>query len=78
MVEWPIRKIKVRNRYRKNLGNIQSLADSIKELGLLHPVVVRRDGRLVAGERRLRACQHLGWSGIPVTVVDMADIVRGA
>ena len=55
-----IRKIKVRNRYRKNLGDIKSLAASIKELGLLHPIVVRPDGRLIAGERRLAACKRLG------------------
>ena len=77
MSKLPISKIRVRNRYRKNLGDIKSLADSISDLGLLHPVVVRPDGRLIAGERRLRACQSLGWSSIPVTVVHMADIVRG-
>jgi ParB-like nuclease domain len=28
---------------------------------LLHPVVVKPDGKLVAGERRLRAAKLLGW-----------------
>ena len=50
MTKLPIGKIKVRNRYRKTLGDIQSFAASIKELGLLHPIVVRPDGRLIAGE----------------------------
>ena len=41
MAKLPITGIKVRSRYRKNLGDIASLAASIKELGLLHPIVVR-------------------------------------
>jgi hypothetical protein len=56
MTKLPIRKIKVRNRYRKKLGDIESLAASIKDLGFLHPIVVRPDGRLIAGEGRLAAC----------------------
>lgn len=77
MASLPINKIRVRNRYRKNLGDIKSLASSIKELGLLHPIVIRPDGRLIAGERRLAACKSLGWKSVPVTRVDLDDIVRG-
>ena len=72
-----ISRIKVRSRFRKKLGDIQSLAESIKDVGLLHPIVVRRDGRLIAGERRLRACELLGWKNVPVTVIDIDQIVRG-
>ena len=39
--------------------------------------MITPDGRLIAGERRLRACEKLGWTEIPVRVVDLADIVRG-
>jgi N6-adenosine-specific RNA methylase IME4/ParB-like chromosome segregation protein Spo0J len=77
MARLQISKIKVRNRYRKSLGEISSLAASIKELGLLHPIVVRPDGRLIAGERRLTACRRLGWKTIPVTFVDLKEVVRG-
>ncbi len=77
MAKLPIIKIKVRSRYRKNLGDIGSLAASIKELGLLHPIVVRPDGRLIAGERRLAACKKLGWKTIPVTVINLKEVVRG-
>ena len=59
MSKLPISKIKVRNPYRKSLGDIDTLAASIKEVGLLHPIVVRPDGRLIAGERRLVACKRL-------------------
>jgi N6-adenosine-specific RNA methylase IME4 len=77
MAKLPINKIKVRNRYRKNLGDISSLAASIKEVGLLHPIVVRPGGRLIAGERRLRACKSLGWKSVPVTYVDLKNVVKG-
>jgi ParB family chromosome partitioning protein len=65
-----INKIKVRDRFRKNLGDIDSLAASIDEVGLLHPIVVRPDGGLIAGERRLAACKKLGWKSVPVTLVE--------
>jgi N6-adenosine-specific RNA methylase IME4 len=77
MPSLPISRIKVRSRFRKELGDIQPLAESIKEVGLLHPIVVRRDGRLIAGERRLRACEFLGWKNVPVNVIDIDQIVRG-
>ncbi len=55
---------------------IADLADSIREHGVLQPLVVRRvEGRfeLVAGERRLRAAQSLDWSRVPVQVRDLED-----
>jgi hypothetical protein len=64
-------------RHRRDLGDIDELAASIAELGLLHPIVIRSDGRLIAGERRLAACKRLGWKKVPVTVIDLAEIVRG-
>jgi N6-adenosine-specific RNA methylase IME4 len=73
----PISRIVVGDRHRRHLGNIGALAASIRELGLLHPVVVRPDGLLVAGERRLEACKLLGWKSIPATLVDLREIARG-
>lgn len=32
---------------------------------------------LIAGERRLAACKALGWTDVPVRVVDLGEIVRG-
>jgi hypothetical protein len=77
MPKLAINKIEVRNRFRKSLGDIQSLATSIKEVGLLHPIVVRPDGRLIAGERRLAACKRLGWQSVPVTILDLKEVIRG-
>ena len=59
------------------MGDIATLAASIDELGLLQPVVVRPDGKLIAGERRLRAAKALGWTKIPATIVDLDAVVRG-
>jgi ParB family chromosome partitioning protein len=75
--ELPIEQIEVGFRYRKDLGDLRSLADSIAEVGLLHPVVVTPAGRLIAGQRRLGACRLLGWTEVPVTVVDLLQAARG-
>lgn len=58
---------------------LQALGDSIRLHGLLHPIVVQRDGdayRLVAGERRLRAAQLAGVSSIPAIVRPAAESGR--
>jgi 16S rRNA G966 N2-methylase RsmD len=76
-MERNIDEIKISNRHRKNLGDIEGLASSIEKIGLLHPIVIQPDNTLVAGERRLAACKLLGWKKIPVRVVNLDDIVRG-
>jgi hypothetical protein len=73
----PIADIRLGSRHRRAMGDIASLAASIADVGLLHPVVVRADATLVAGARRLRACQSLGWQSIPVRIIDLDKIVRG-
>src|SRR6266849_2299040 len=72
-----IDQIQVGFRYRKDLGDVRGLADSIREVGLLHPVVVTPEGSLIAGQRRLEACRLLGWTEVPVTVVDLYQAARG-
>lgn len=56
---------------------LEELKASIRQAGLLQPVVVRsaKDGgfELIAGERRLRACQALGWERIPAVKRDVDD-----
>ncbi|HET9513303.1 MAG TPA: ParB/RepB/Spo0J family partition protein [Gemmatimonadales bacterium] len=52
------------------------LAQSINTSGLLQPIVVRSNGasyELVAGERRWRAVQQLGWPRIPAVVKEVDD-----
>lgn len=67
----PIDQIQIGERGRTELGDVDALAKSIKDVGLLHPVVVTADGHLVAGERRLAAVRILGWLDVAVTVVDL-------
>lgn len=63
---------------------LASLAASIREVGILQPIVVRKAGdsayELVAGERRLRAAKQAGLATIPVVVrdTDDSDILREA
>lgn len=72
-----IARIKVGDRHRKDLGDLEPLARSIAGNGLLHPVVVTSDYTLIAGHRRLEACRHiLRWTGIDATVIDPANPVR--
>src|SRR5262245_38185093 len=74
---FPISGIVVGPRHRRDMGDLGLLAANMAELGLLHPIVVRPDGTLIAGERRLRAAKLLGWAEIPATVVDLDHIARG-
>lgn len=56
--------------------DLSSLRESIKNHGVLQPLVVRQVGdryQLIAGERRLRAAQAAGLAAVPVTVVDFND-----
>src|SRR6202163_588545 len=72
-----IEQIQIGFRYRQDPGDLKTLAQSIEEVGLLHPVVVTPEGRLIAGQRRLEACRLLGWTDIAVTVVDLYQAARG-
>lgn len=70
----PVGAIAVGERDREDLGDVAGLAESIRMVGLLHPVVVTEALALVAGGRRLAAVQHLGWTEVPVTVVDLSTV----
>ena len=77
MTEWPLQRIRVGRRFRKALGDLRALAESIEDVGLLHPVVVTPQGRLIAGRRRLEAVKLLGWRTVPVHVVDLENVIEG-
>lgn len=56
---------------------LEELAESIKTLGLIQPITVRRkpDGRyqIISGERRFRACQAAGMDMVPAYIRDTND-----
>lgn len=55
-----IKDINIGQRIRDEYGDMESLANSIKEHGLLHPIVVDSHYNLIAGCRRLLACERIG------------------
>ena len=73
----PIEDIIIGDRFRKDLGGIETLSKSIKSVGLLHPIVVSKNLELIAGRRRIEACKKLGWKKIPVHIVSLEDLKRG-
>lgn len=55
---------------------IEELANSIREKGILQPLIVKKKGNgyeLICGERRLKAAKSLGLARVPVVVKDVAD-----
>lgn len=64
------------NQPRQNVGDLSELIASIREKGVLEPILVRRlDSRfqIVAGERRYRAAIEAGLPEIPSVVKDLTD-----
>lgn len=61
------------HRQRRTLTKIDELAGSMRQYGLIHPIVVTRDNRLVAGERRTEAARILGWTHITCQYTDEID-----
>ena len=70
MAEIALDLIKVGPRIRKDLGDIQGLADSISRIGLIQPVIIDRENNLIAGERRYRAMELLKWTATPFLYKD--------
>jgi len=61
---------------RKIFGDIDDLVSSIKEKGVLEPILVRPDGdrfQIIAGERRFRASREAGLSQVPCIEIDVDD-----
>jgi ParB family transcriptional regulator, chromosome partitioning protein len=79
MVEVPVGALSPNPRQpRTNFDDetLQALAASIREVGVLQPIVVRRSGEayeVIAGERRLRAARLAGLATVPVILRDSQD-----
>ena len=74
-VDIPVDRIRCDQQVRRTFSeeSIAGLAQSLKEVGMLHPVLVTPDGdgyyRLISGERRLRAAIRAGETVVPALVV---------
>ena len=66
-----IASIKVGKRMRP-LGDITALVESIREVGLLNPILVTRDRRLISGLHRLKAFIALGRKHIPAIILSVS------
>ena len=63
--------IRIRKRIRKDVGDIDELAASIRRYGLLHPIRVKKTKKnyvLLAGHRRYLACKKLDETTIECTI----------
>lgn len=69
--------INVDKRIRKEMGDISSLAESIRDRGLLQPIAITQDKKLISGMRRIQAAKELGWTEIEAHVVDLDAIIYG-
>jgi ParB family chromosome partitioning protein len=65
--------IKVKKRIRKDLGDITSLAESMKRFGQISPILLTKSNVLIAGERRLEAARLLGWRTINAVIAEIPD-----
>ena len=65
------------NRVRFDYGELEGLASSIRENGMLQPISVRStengELQLISGERRLRAARMVGLTKIPCLVINVTD-----
>src|ERR1700674_5601598 len=79
---WPVEKVIVKENVRKHFSEegLRRHAETLKKDGQLRPLLVLRNGRLVAGERTLRAAKLAGLSHVEVKVLeddlDVGEIKR--
>ena len=69
----PIKEIKVKKRIRRDLGDLESLAESLKRYGQISPILINKKNILVAGERRLEAAKSLGWRTINAAITESSS-----
>jgi len=60
-------------RYRTEFGDIELLAESMKDKGVLQPITVNTELKLLAGERRIRAAILAGLTKIPALIREGTD-----
>ena len=70
--------IKVGERVRRDMGDLEALAEAIRKQELLPLIDITPELELVCGERTLRACRDiLGWKTIPVRMFPFKSVFRG-
>lgn len=77
IIEVKVDLVGAHGRFRKDFGDLNSLAASIAEIGLLQPIGIDSGNQLVFGERRLRAFKMLGRETIPARIVNLDSLIKG-
>ena len=72
----PIDAIKVGARFRQDHGDLDALARSIQELGLLQPIGVDREHCLIFGHRRYLAHRRLGLDTIQARIIEVPSLIQ--
>ena len=71
----PVNSIKIsQNRRTVDIKVVKNIAESIKQVGLLTPIIVSTDNFLIAGAHRLQAVILLGWPEIDASVIDLQGL----
>ena len=64
-----LNEIKVGERIRKEIGDLEDLQSSMRDLGLMQPIIVDEQNNLIAGYRRYLCAQRQGWDEIEAVKV---------
>lgn len=73
VAQMPIDAIQVNRNGHGEMSDLDGLTASIKERGVLEPLIITPERRLLAGRRRLEAARRAGLSMVPVRVFEIAD-----
>lgn len=60
----------------REMGSLHKLKESLTEVGLINPITIDKDRKLIAGRRRYRAMLELGWEECAVRILDPKDEIE--
>ncbi|NOZ61353.1 MAG: ParB N-terminal domain-containing protein [Calditrichaeota bacterium] len=63
----------ITDRIRQELHDLSELKSSIRQVGLLNPIIINEEYELLSGFRRLNACRQLDWKEIDAIMVHTGD-----
>jgi len=71
LTEIDVESVVIKSRLRDDHGDLTTLENSIRKLGLVSPIIVDKDNVLISGGRRLEACRRLGVSKVSALKLDV-------
>ena len=66
----------IKKRLRVKPEELESLVSSIRQVGVLQPILVTPNLELLCGHRRIAACKELGLEQVPIHIIEIADDVH--